>query len=233
MTADNRVPRHCHAADLNPVTYHDAPDHPNVAMVRNGRRTGEIVVRARGAMVRAAAEDLQRFIRAATGADLPLLAEAGERPAIVIGDSPSPDKLARTFGPGVRDVSPFLLARDDSIMVFLDVTGRRTGCYTLIVNANGALHDARGEDVSWNAAGLRVATAIGTDCWTLQLYIPVSAFEDAVPPRPGVTWYGNFARHRVGDGSAPEHQRVNSTYLPPDEDQNAFVPIRFAAARDR
>jgi len=140
---------------------------------------------------------------------------------------PSPDRLARTFGPGVRDVSPFLLARDDSVMVSLDVTGQRTGCYTFIVNADGALYDARGEDLSWNAAGLRVATAIGTDCWPLQLFIPVSAFEDAVPPSPGVTWYGNFARHRVGDGSAPEHQRFNSTYLPPDEDQNAFVPIRF------
>jgi hypothetical protein len=59
----------------------------------------------------------------------------------------------------------------------------------------------------------------------------VSAFEDAVRPAAGVTWYGNFARHRVGDGSAPERQRFHSTYVGEDGDQNAFVPIRFLGGR--
>ena len=138
---------------------------------------------------------------------------------------PTPDKLKRDIGPDSRDAS--LMWWNDNVEIFLDVTGQRTGYYQFIVNANGALYDGKGKDTSWNAEGVRGASFIGKDYWTLEVFIPFEAFDDALPPGTGVTWYGNFTRHRVIDRKAREYQRLNTTYAAPSNDQNAFGPVRF------
>ena len=138
---------------------------------------------------------------------------------------PEPDKLQRDIGKDSRDAS--LMWWNDNVELFLDVAGERAGYYHFIVNANGALYDGKGKDTSWNAEGVEAAASIGPDFWTLEVFIPISTFSDAIAPGTGVQWYGNFTRHRVTDRSSREYQRLNTTHAGPSNDQNAFGPIRF------
>jgi len=138
---------------------------------------------------------------------------------------PTPDKLKRDIQPDSRDAS--LIWWNDNVEIFLDVAGQRSGYYQFIVNANGALFDAKGTDTSWTSKGVKAASFVGKDFWTLEVFIPIATFLDAVAPGTGVQWYGNFTRHRVTDRKRREYQRYNTTYAGPSNDQNAFGPIRF------
>jgi hypothetical protein len=113
------------------------------------------------------------------------------------------------------------------VEIFLDVTGKRTGYYQLIINPNGAVYDGRGRDVEWTCKGLKAKAHVGEDLWSLEVYVPYSAFPDAVRPGTGVEWYGNFTRHRVCDRKPREYQRLNTTYAAPSNNMMAFGPIRF------
>lgn len=138
---------------------------------------------------------------------------------------PTPEKLRRDIGKDSRDAS--LMWWNDNVEIFLDVTGQRAGYYQIIVNANGAIYDGKGKDLSWTALGTRAAASVGKDSWSLEVFVPVSDFTDAVSPGTGVQWYGNFTRHRVTDKTNREYQRLNTTFAGPSNDQNAFGPIRF------
>jgi hypothetical protein len=70
------------AKDLTPVTVKARPNHAPVVLVKDGQPLASIVV-MKGA---AGAGELQRFIKQATGAELPIVANAITSPAIVLGD---------------------------------------------------------------------------------------------------------------------------------------------------
>ena len=76
------------AGDLNPVRLHEAPAHPPVMLVAKGKPQGVIVQKGQGRMVARAVADLQRYIRVATGAELPIVKEAAGKPAILVGACP-------------------------------------------------------------------------------------------------------------------------------------------------
>ncbi|NQT88533.1 DUF4838 domain-containing protein, partial [bacterium] len=136
---------------------------------------------------------------------------------------PAPGKLART----IRGADDALAWWDDNVEVFLDVTGQRTGYYQLIVNTNGAVFDSQGKNAEWTCKGLKAAAHVGKDFWSLEVTVPIAAFEDAVKPGTGVVWYGNFTRHRVCDKKPREYQRLNTTFAGPSNNTMAFGPIRF------
>ena len=138
---------------------------------------------------------------------------------------PEPATLKRDIGPDMLDAS--LMWWNDNVEIFLDVTGERSGFHQFIVNPNGALYDGKDGDTSWNSTGVKAATQVGEDAWTLEVFIPIATFQDAVAPGTGVQWFGNFTRHRVTDRKAREYQRLNTTYTGSSSDQNAFGPLRF------
>ena len=144
-----------------------------------------------------------------------------------------------TFGFRMAEPTPAKLQRDikgrddslawwnDNVELLLDVTGKRSGYYQLIVNANAAVFDGKGRDVSWTCKGLKAAAHVGAESWSLEVHVPLSAFPDAVKPGTGVVWYGNFTRHRVCDRKPREYQRLNTTYERGSHNMMAFGPIRF------
>jgi hypothetical protein len=70
------------SADLNPVRMKAAPNHASVALVQAGKPRSSIVVMGRPT----GASSLQHFIKAATGAELPIVKDLPIGPAIVLGD---------------------------------------------------------------------------------------------------------------------------------------------------
>jgi len=71
--------------DLNPVTFHPAPSHAPVVLVREGAAVGEIVVSSdlRG-QLRPVLADLVSIVESSTGAELPVVAESTGRPALIL-----------------------------------------------------------------------------------------------------------------------------------------------------
>jgi hypothetical protein len=136
---------------------------------------------------------------------------------------PAPGKLKRD----IRGRDDSLAWWNDNVELFLDVTGKRTGYYQLIVNPNAAVFDGRGRDPAWTCQGLKTQAHVGSDFWSLEVYVPCSAFADLVRPGTGVVWYGNFTRHRICDGKPREYQRLNTTYEAGSHNMMAFGPIRF------
>lgn len=136
---------------------------------------------------------------------------------------PTPDKLRRD----IQGSDDSLAWWNDNVELFLDVTGQRTGYYQLIINPNGAVFDAKGHSVDWTCKGLSAAAHVGADFWSLEVFVPIAAFADAVAPAAGAQWFGNFTRHRVCDGKPREYQRLNTTFAGPSNNMMAFGPIRF------
>jgi hypothetical protein len=149
---------------------------------------------------------------------------------------PTPERLER----GIRGHDDSMAWWDDNVELLLDVTGKNEGeFYHFIVNPNGAVWDARGKDLSWDAAGVKAAAYVGKDFWSLEVFIPYAAFPEAARPAAGATaWYGNFTRHRVADqglkprfrahpDSKREYQRLNTTYAVPSNNLSDFAPLRF------
>ena len=136
---------------------------------------------------------------------------------------PAPEKLQRD----IRGRDDSLAWWNDNVELFLDVIGKRTGYYQLIVNPNAAVFDAKGRDIAWTCKGLKAAAHVGEDFWSLEVYVPNSAFADLRRPGTDVEWWGNFTRHRVADKKPREYQRLNTTYEPGSHNMMAFGPIRF------
>ena len=111
---------------------------------------------------------------------------------------PTPDRIERAL----KGHDDSMLWWDDNIELLFDVTGKNEGeFYHFIINANGAVADAKGKDFSWNAQGVKKAVFLGKDFWSMEVFLPYTAFPEAVRPGPGkvVSWHGNFTRHRVAD----------------------------------
>ena len=136
---------------------------------------------------------------------------------------PAPDKLQRD----IKGHDDSLAWWNDNVELFLDVAASRQGYYQLIVNANAAVFDGKGRDIAWTCKGLRTAAHVGEDFWSLEVYVPYSAFADAKKPGTGIEWYGNFTRHRIVDKKPREYQRLNTTYEAGSHNMMAFGPIRF------
>ena len=140
-------------------------------------------------------------------------------------EEPTPEKMMRDIGVDGRDSA--LMWWNENVEIFLDVEGKRTDHYQFIVNPNGAIYDAHRKDTSWNSVGVKTAAFTGKDFWTVEVYVPYSTFNPIPRPNTGTVWYGNFTRHRVGDRTDREMQRLNTTFAGPSNNESAFGPIRF------
>jgi hypothetical protein len=138
---------------------------------------------------------------------------------------PETAKLMKDIGPETRDAS--LIWWNDNVELFLDVMGNQTDYYQIIVNASGSIADFHGKDASWNGEGLKAAAFVGDGFWSLEVYVPYSAFPAVKGPATGIAWYGNFTRHRVTDKSNREYQRFNTRFATVSNDQNAFGRLPF------
>ena len=128
------------------------------------------------------------------------------------------------IGSGGRDSGKTWL--DDNVEVFVDVTGKDQGeFYQFLLNSNDMLFDSQIKNSSWNGKGVKTASAVGTDRWSVEIYLPYAAFPDVKAPKAGQTqWAVTFARHRVADtgrtwrkakkrpaeGSVSEYQRLHT-----------------------
>jgi len=151
---------------------------------------------------------------------------AGEAKASIAVMVPK-QEISRTLRGTIKGRDDPLAWWNDNVELFLDVAGRRRGFYRLIVNPDGAVFDGKGRDITWTCEGLKTAAHVGGDFWSLEVYVPLSAFPDATRPGTGVVWYGNFTGHRVADRKPREYQRLNTTYEPGSHNMMAFGPIRF------
>jgi len=129
---------------------------------------------------------------------------------------------------------------DDNVELFIDVTGKNEGeYYQMIMNPKIEIFDSHMNDVGFDWDGVVGASHVGEDFWSLEIFIPYSAFEDALVPRAAThtSWYGNFTRHRVADsrqqgvepleGSTREYQRMNTTGSTTGDNLADFGEIRF------
>jgi hypothetical protein len=111
-----------------------------------------------------------------------------------------------------------LWPKNDNAEVFVDVTGRKEGeYYQWLVTPAGTVMDVHNGNIQWNGGEARHAVRIGEDHWSLELYLPIAMFDDAVKPATGAAWAGQFTRHRIADGrvsrdddSKPEYSRMNN-----------------------
>src|SRR5437764_896054 len=74
------------APDLNPVTIHDAPNHEAITLVADHQPRATICVMQQVDPL--ALKELTDCLKLATGADVPVIHDKIQDPAIVIGDCP-------------------------------------------------------------------------------------------------------------------------------------------------
>ncbi len=158
-----------------------------------------------------------------------------------------------TFGFHLHEPTPQLLETsngghdngnmwwDDNVELFLDVTGKSEGeFYQFIVNPDINIWDSKQKDTTWECKGFKAAAHRGKDFWSLEVYLPYSAFPEADKPGSGTDtkWTGNFTRHRVADkglkstkpqqeGSVREYQRMNTTGATTSDNLADFTEIQF------
>ena len=62
------------------------------------------------------------------------------------------------------------------------------------------------DDETWDITGEKIGVQRGSKSWSIEIFIPFSAFKNVVTPRPGrrVVWSGQIDRHRVGDANDPK-----------------------------
>ncbi|MDP6721126.1 MAG: DUF4838 domain-containing protein [Pirellulaceae bacterium] len=158
-----------------------------------------------------------------------------------------------TFGFHMHEPTPQLLETvngghdngqmwwDDNVEIFLDVTGASEGeFYQFIVNPDICIWDSKLKDTTWECNGFEAAAHRGKDFWSLDVYLPFSAFPEAKKPGSGTNtiWTGNFTRHRVADkglkskkpqqvGSVREYQRMNTTGSATSDNLADFAEIQF------
>lgn len=147
---------------------------------------------------------------------------------------PTPDRLTRD----IKGKDDSIAWWNDNVEIFIDATGTLTGYHQFIINPNAAVYDSRGTDASWDCKGIQAAAHVGADFWSLEVFVPYAAFKEIATPATGITWFGNFTRHRVADrglkppkdplpDSKREYQRLNTTYAGPSNNMMAFGPINF------
>jgi len=142
---------------------------------------------------------------------------------------PSPQTLVQT----VKSRDESMAWWNDCVEVFLDVTGKNQGhWYQWIINPYGVIHDGKGQDTSWNPEGVKTKAHIGTDFWSLEVFIPYALFAEALKPGTNVAWAGQFTRHRMSDqgkapGSLHENQKLNCKFGGFNSNLADFAPVKF------
>jgi hypothetical protein len=127
---------------------------------------------------------------------------------------------------------------DDNVEIFVDVTGKNEGeYYQFIVNPEGNIWDSRLKDTSWECQGFKSKAFRGKDFWSLEVYLPYSAFKEAKKPGSGTgtVWTGNFTRHRVADsrnadkkeGSVREYTCMNTKGSGSSANLTDFAEVKF------
>jgi hypothetical protein len=145
---------------------------------------------------------------------------------------PNPGALKKEMGANHDDGG---LWAQDCIEIFIDPSVAGNGAsYQFLITAGGGIFDAKGADVSWNCEGLKQQSYVGKDFWSLEVFVPMSAFPDAKAPNTGVTWNGQFTRHRLSDCLLPdgkeggaETQKLNARNGGWNSNTGDFSPIRF------
>lgn len=102
---------------------------------------------------------------------------------------PHMDKIKATVDK--RDGPTFY---DDSIEMFIDITGRGVNYYHLSANTLGTLFDQQGYNTGWNPEWEVAVTKTG-DGWILEAAIPFSSLKTETP-QSGDRWRGNLGRSR-------------------------------------
>ncbi len=144
---------------------------------------------------------------------------------------PHPNELVCS----IRSRDDAMAWHQDNIELFLDVSGKNEGkFYQFIINPNPTVYDSRNGNVDWNAKGMKVATHIGKDHWSLELYFPNSEFPEMIRPATNAAWVGQFTRHRISDGQTkrtednhPEYTRMNHKFGGPSANTGDFGVIKF------
>jgi hypothetical protein len=124
----------------------------------------------------------------------------------------------------VRDQDVY---QDDCIEVFLDTKGERGDYYQIVVNSLGTIFDRHSQaEVAWNGEGMKATAQKGEGAWTLELFIPYTAFREKTQPKIGDVWYGNFTRSRFA-GNGWQLSRWSTKHRRSNLDFSAFGKLKF------
>ncbi len=130
---------------------------------------------------------------------------------------------------------------DDNVELFLDVTGKNEGeFYQFIVNPEINYWDSKLKDTTWECKGFKAAAFRGKDFWSLEVFVPYSAFPEGKKPDSGTRYSldrqlhtSSFGGQRSEDdkaqqeGSVREYQRMNTTGATTSDNLADFAEIRF------
>ncbi len=126
---------------------------------------------------------------------------------------PAPASLKRD----VKARDHALTWHDDCVELFIDVTGKNQGQFAqLVINANHAVQDLFAGDETWGAEHTKVASHVGADFWSLEVFIPFGDLGYKKGSSGGDRWGIQVTRHRTGkkvDGKAVgtwENQKLNA-----------------------
>jgi hypothetical protein len=80
--------------------------------------------------------------------------------------------------------------------------------------------------------GERIAIHVSDKNWTIEVFLPYTAFPDMVRPGTGVEWFGQVTRHRISDSkqspdSTREYSRMNYKFGGGSANLADFAPIVF------
>lgn len=92
---------------------------------------------------------------------------------------------------------------DDCAEFYLDPSGRSVGYFYFAVNSRGARYEFRRVDAAvvdneWRSEGAQFATAVGSDRWTIEGFIPWADIGGT--PAPGDIWRFNHVRYAYTSG---------------------------------
>ncbi len=152
-------------------------------------------------------------------------------------DEPDPDML---YVP-LKSADDPTLWHNDNVELFLDVTGKNEGqYYQFIISPRPTVYDSHNGGTtkhgaaSWKAEGLKVGVHRGDGFWSMEVYLPYTAFEDEIKPGTGVQWIGQFTRHRIASAKKKrskenprEYSRLNFQFGGPSNNTGDFAPIKF------
>ncbi|MEX2607919.1 MAG: DUF4838 domain-containing protein [Kiritimatiellia bacterium] len=122
--------------DLNPVTFHAAPEHDPVVLVKDGVPLGYICVMTElNGPLKTVVDELQETVRKTTGAELPVIIGTIKKPGIVIGDCPEAEKSGLTggampiegFGIKTAEGLVFIVGNDEPVDDRITSTGSAWG----------------------------------------------------------------------------------------------------------
>lgn len=124
---------------------------------------------------------------------------------------------------------------EDNVEIFFKTTGTSDGpLYQYIVSATPTLFDSKDMNSAWDTPGIEYDVSRGDGRWFVEVWIPYDGLRDEgfVRPATGVSWIGQFTRHRISDhktnpDSIREHTRLNDPFGGFSRNLANFAEIRF------